>query len=442
MRESASSQASRLLEALLTWRSALWVMVWLNIEADYGNLIDPRGGMGYVHAVRAVLAFAAAAVALVQMPRGRHGSAFAPRGPIRLMTIYAVLTLGASMLSDSPFKALYWGGLYVSVFIVLEAVVAGRDPLEQSVQLLTLTWLVVAALALVLAWVAIDVLFGQPDWLTGGREVINEIPKVAGMTMSRSTGIGRLAAVPAVIAIAAAYRARGAARALWGIVFCVFTAIVLATRGRTPLLGLAVAGLLVLLLRRDKSWLVLAGGLAVLLVLTSAGVRESVGELVYRRGPDENLMRMTGRTEVWQLGWEVFLRSPLLGLGPLADRFHLDWTHIHNTWLLALMQSGVVGASFFVAAWVIGWRLFFRCFREVGALPEKHRTPLVMAGAIYAFFTVRSITETTAAAFSVDLLVIVPVLAYLEILDSSLRRARMAQWQALPQNGNNARWRV
>jgi hypothetical protein len=88
---------------------------------------------------------------------------------------------------------------------------------------------------------------------------------------------------------------------------------------------------------------------------------------------------------------------------------------------MALMQAGVVGTGFFAAAWVIAWRLFYRSLRKLTLLPARQKCILVEAGAVLAFFTLRSITETTAAAISADLLIIVPILVYLEVLDRQLR---------------------
>ncbi|MBM4031948.1 MAG: O-antigen ligase family protein [Planctomycetes bacterium] len=410
-------------------------MLWLNIDADYRHLRSPSGLLEYLHAARALLAFAAAIGAYVLLQQRVRRSVFSGSSPVRLLAVYGVIALGASVLSESPFEALYWGGLYLAVFVVLEAEMAGGDPLARSAQLLTLTWLIVASLGAALAIVGWDVFFGEVGLMAPGAEVISVIPQFMGFTMSRSTGVGRLAAVPAVFALARVCHGRGVSRILWGVVLCAFVALLLATRARTPLFGLVAAALFMLSVQRGKGGLLLAVGVAVLAILADVISPEKVEGFIYRRGTGEDLLRMTGRTDVWAAGWEVFMRSPVVGLGPLADRFHMGWRHIHSTWLLALMQAGVVGAAFFVAAWAIGWRLFFRNLRRLETLPPRHQALLIESGAVLAFFTVRSIPETTAAAFSIDLLVIVPILAYLEILDRSLRQASAQQTAQRARNG-------
>ncbi len=417
---------SRVRMGVLPLNMVLWGALWLNLGSDYTNLSSPSGLLDWFHALRAVLPFLAVALACSGVTRGKR-FAFAWQGPLRLMALYGVIALASSLLSVAPFRALYWGGLYVSAFIVMETAVAGADPLDRSARLLILMWLVVAAYAVGLTVISWDILFDQGGWLFSDREIINEMPVVAGVGMSRSTGVGRFAAVAAVLAFARLRYMRGANRLLFGAAFCGFVAVALMTRARMPLLGLVAGVVFVMLVRRGRAGLFLAACALALVMLADVTFQEGVGALVYKRRSSEDLMTMAGRTEVWKAGWQVFLQSPLLGLGPLADRFHMGWICISNTWLLALMQAGILGTAFFVASWVIGWRLFFRNLRSLEWLQEKHQVLLVEAGAVLAFFTIRSIPETTAAALSVDLLAIVPILAYLEILDRSLRHARVRQ---------------
>jgi len=337
------------------------------------------------------------------------------------MTIYGVVALAASVLSVAPVRALYWGGLYLSVFLVLEAVVTGeRDSLKRSTQLLIFNWVVVAACAAALAVIARDMMFGREGRAFSGHGLINVIPDVGGFGMSRSTGIARFAAVPAIVAFARLCHGKGARRFLWAVVFCGFLTVVLAMQSRGAVLGLVAALAFVLFLQRGKVGLFLAVAAIALAVLGSATLPDAVREYVYKGRDVEALRTMTGRTEIWKQGWQLFLGSPIFGLGPLADRFHLDWAHIHNTWLFALMQAGIVGTTFFVASWVVAWRLFSRHVRNAAVLPAAHRYLLIEAGAVLAFFTVRSMPETTAAGFSVDLLIIAPILAYLETLNRTL----------------------
>jgi hypothetical protein len=87
----------------------------------------------------------------------------------------------------------------------------------------------------------------------------------------------------------------------------------------------------------------------------------------------------------------------------------------------ALLSAGLIGLVVYTASWVVAWIMFVRCLKHRESLPPLHRILLIQCGAILTFFTVRSIPETTTASFSVDLLVMVPVMMYLEILDRQLR---------------------
>lgn len=425
MREPAPQWLRIDWKGVLSWRTVLWAMLWLNIDADYDRWRNVQGVAGYLHGIRSLCAFAAAIGACLLARSRAQQAAFSRSGPVRLMAVYGIVACAASVFSASPFGALYWGGLYLSVFIVLEVLVTRGDPLARSAEIIASSCFVAAALAAFLAIEGWEVFFGQGNWFASDQEVINVIPHVRGFTMSRSTGIGRLAAVPALLGLVLLFRAKGPGRLLGGIVACLSILLLLATRARTPAIGVAVACLFMLLAHRARGMAFFVVGVAILAALGSDTVQEMIEKVLYRRGAGEDLTRLTGRTSAWQAGWEVLLNSNalLLGLGPLADRFHMHWGHVHSTWFLALMQAGLVGACIFIASWVAGWRLLLRSLRKLDVLPAEHQILLIGAGTVLAFFTVRSIPESTAAAFSVDMLVVVPCLAYLEILDRRLGNA-------------------
>lgn len=66
--------------------------------------------------------------------------------------------------------------------------------------------------------------------------------------------------------------------------------------------------------------------------------------------------------------------------------------------------------------------LFFRSILRKTADRLGQRIVLIQAGGILAFFTVRSIPEVCGAMFGVDLMVMLPAMAYLGLLDLEERR--------------------
>jgi O-antigen ligase len=126
----------------------------------------------------------------------------------------------------------------------------------------------------------------------------------------------------------------------------------------------------------------------------------------------------TGRTVVWAEGWELFTRSPLLGFGFHADRLVLG-QHMHNSYMHALIQTGLIGAIPFLAAILLGWVLLLKALRNLARLPVLDKHLVIQTGGILAFLTIRSIPESTGAFFGVDWLLLAPLLLYLQVVNHS-----------------------
>jgi O-antigen ligase len=135
---------------------------------------------------------------------------------------------------------------------------------------------------------------------------------------------------------------------------------------------------------------------------------------------------MTGRTQTYEHGLAAFQEAPIFGRGQWADRLIIA-EHVHNSYLAALMNAGVVGAIPYFASWIVGWMLFFRIHKRIVRLDPEDRVCLLEAGTVMMFFTVRAIPETTTAEFGVDLLVMVAVYVYLETLTIHLKAKRIRQ---------------
>ncbi|MCK6459313.1 MAG: O-antigen ligase family protein, partial [Planctomycetes bacterium] len=191
-------------------------------------------------------------------------------------------------------------------------------------------------------------------------------------------------------------------------------------QSRGSILGLGVAlGFCIMFLGRRARWLG-----AVTVVLFGVGV---VGEVIpqswmhdvtrhlTRDTPAEELLTLGGRTATWDRTWDAFAASPVIGSGPQADRY-LIHEHVHNAYLYAALQGGLLGLGLFAAGLVAAWRAFFRALRSGVADRLGQRTALIATGAVLAFFTVRSIPEACGAVYAIDLLLMAPAMAYLGAL--------------------------
>ena len=130
------------------------------------------------------------------------------------------------------------------------------------------------------------------------------------------------------------------------------------------------------------------------------------------------LRSLTGRAEVWAAGWKLFIESPLLGYGFHADRLILR-THMHNAFMHALVQTGLIGTILFIGALVFGWGLLFKGLQNRAYLPAVHKHLLIQTTGVMTFLSVRAIFESTGAFFGVDWLVLGPLLLYLKMVNSA-----------------------
>jgi O-antigen ligase len=162
------------------------------------------------------------------------------------------------------------------------------------------------------------------------------------------------------------------------------------------------------------------------LLESPAVVSDKVAEYMARGQSEEQFVSMTGRTRAYEHGMAEFWDAPVLGRGQWADRLIIG-EHVHNSYLSALMNAGILGGIPYLASWGAGWLLFFRIQKRSARLSPQDRICLLEAGTVMMFFTVRAIPETTTAEFGVDLLVMVAVYVYLENLTNQMKAKRLRQ---------------
>jgi O-antigen ligase len=110
--------------------------------------------------------------------------------------------------------------------------------------------------------------------------------------------------------------------------------------------------------------------------------------------------------------------SPFLGWGFNADRIMLNGAHMHNSYLHAAIQEGLIGMVLFLSAILAIWALMIwkNVFRVAQDLRGVNQILLMDSVLIVAFLTSRSFFESTAAFFGVDLLLIVPAMAFISFM--------------------------
>jgi O-antigen ligase len=277
--------------------------------------------------------------------------------------------------------------------------------------------------------------------------ILSEAPSAYGSItadlngLSRTSGVARWAAVPGLVCIIKAYYTRrpaliaiylGAAGAAFFIVYRM--------QSRGAIFGVVAALAFALFtssqLRRYALPFVLLAIAAVAVLETPAVMSNRIAEYLHRGQSEEEFRSMTGRTSLYENGLAAFWDAPLLGRGQRTDRL-IGVGHVHNSYLEALLNAGILGVIPYVASWIAGWVLFFRLLKRRRLLRPEDRTNLLEAGTVMMFFTVRSFPETTTASFAVDLLVMAAVYVYLEMLTVStarLARSPFTNTQPRPKN--------
>lgn len=420
-------QRTVLLPEFLSLPVLMWLGLWFGINTGPSVLEQlPTGALAWAHYLRTIFPLVSLAVASVMIVarlalRPESRSRFA--GPLRFWFFYGVLGLLFCIRAPRPEFAAYWSLCYLSVFATLKLwVERGGDTqaLRRCLHLNYLSWFVTAAFLAVLVVAARDVLLaGGRDGLTG-YGVVNRAESVGGMAMSRSSGFSRFAAVPGIVSFVWIWTRSGWERLFWAGVTLACAALIYMMQSRGAIVGFGAAlAFVTIFLGGRARWIgalaLVIFGLALVGELIPDSKVDEITRHLTRSADREGLVTLTGRTRTWENAWAVLAESPLYGWGPQADR-HLVGQHVHNTYLYAWLQSGLLGVALFAIGLLAAWRLFARALRSGIADRVGQRAALLQVGGLLAFFTVRSIPEVCGAMYAVDLMVMLPAMAYLSFL--------------------------
>lgn len=412
----------------LSLTALLWVSLWFSINTGPWVLKDrPERFLELINYIRTISPFFVLAIAGIAAFGIKKGHVGPLSGPVRWWFGYGLASLFACLLSVSPPDAAYWASLYLSVFFVLNAYIKGPDTLNKAIYINYLSWIVTGVILLSLLFIARDVLFSESQWGLTGYGMYGKMETIADMPMSRSSGLGRFAAIPGIIAFVFLWKGK-LRRILWATVFLFSAALVYLMQSRGAILGFGFALSFVMLFFGKKTRIlgIFLAVLIGLLLFTNIIPDEFVKFQMDRfmRGQDvDEFYSLTGRTRAWDHGWYEAMKSPIIGWGPQADRM-LIGEHVHNTYLYALMTSGFVGAVSFTGGLIYAWLLFIRILKEGIADKFDQKTFFIQIGGILAFFTVRSIPEVSGAMFGIDFMLMLPAIAYLSVLYSAKSAAR------------------
>jgi O-antigen ligase len=391
----------------MTYTGILWLLVWggmftgiYNLRA--GALSDP---LTFFQAIRALFPLIAVYLSLMWMLVKRPGFSFVRTPAGFLFAYFAVGAISSVFLSPNRVTALYWACEYVAPLLVVWVALEMPDPLEGLRKILYLNNVVVV---LIFAAIFPDVLR-----VGGSDERFSQFYRLPfNLGDMRANGVGRFALVTIIIAFTYLICSKGKSKLRWGILLLPALFMLAQTRSRTSLLGLAIAGVLLVLIMGIDLRFLLIGPAATYLVYLS-GIKWRL------HGHVEKIMFLSGRDYTWRKGLAQIEHSPFLGWGFHADRLMLNSEHMHNSYLHSAIHAGVFGAGLFLAAIIAVWILILRSglMKRVRRVEGPDLPLLMQSVLIIGFLTGRSFFESTAAFYGVDLLLLVPAMAYIWVWD-------------------------
>ncbi|HVB33507.1 MAG TPA: O-antigen ligase family protein [Patescibacteria group bacterium] len=397
----------------------LWILLWAGYNTGIYQVQAPHFPANFLqlfHGIRAFFPLLAGWLALLVLLRKGGVKTWAVAGPVGLCGLFAGAGLISSgLISKFPLNAIYWACMYGAVVIVLLAVCSDAEALPVLSRVIAANWAIDIALLLGLLGAipflgrsALTPTTGSPLGVIAYNGLIANHQSLLGMASTRNTGLARYAAVAGLVALGKLWKGKFPGKVAWFAILLIAVYALVLAQARTEIVGFLAGTLVILALR--KSWRMFfigIGGLGMLL-LGLAGFFRVLWKFSTRGGGFDPTL--TGRTRQWMEGLAATRRSPWLGLGFQADRYYLHGIQLENALSQALIQSGILGTLALVAAFILAWYLLARlCVGRFSShLPDE-------IPGILAFFTVMSVTESTAF-YGANWLLLAPVLAYIQVL--------------------------
>jgi O-antigen ligase len=245
-----------------------------------------------------------------------------------------------------------------------------------------------------------------------GLAVISQFYKLPfGLGVVNRNGVGRYALIVIIVSAVRLISYHNIRRWLWLLPIFPAGFLLAQTESRTALLGLAMITVVFFLLKGINLRFLLLAPAALFLVYT-------VGFRTRAQGNLNQLVYLSGREAAWNQGFQWIKESPLLGWGFHADRIMMNEAHMHNSYLHAAIQEGGIGFILFAAAIVGIWALMLlkNVFKVSRHLEGQDQVLLMESVLIVAFLTSRSFFESTAAFYGVDLLLLIPAMAFISMM--------------------------
>jgi len=351
------------------------------------------------------------------------------RGTIGLLTAYAVIAIASFLWSIYPLWTLYKSVEYLIDIVLISAIVVSARSVYDFKVLFDWTWFLLGLLT-ASAWLGI---FIWPEYALRKEVGVLGIQLAGVLPAMETNKVGELGAILGIVAFNRFLFMKD--KRFFFLIFLIAMATMVLAQSRSPIIGFSLA--VVLMLFATKRIGPVAFTVMLLFFLINlTGIADAFWEYFLRGQSHEQFSSLSGRTEGWALGWELFKLKPLMGFGAYAGgRFAVltelgknmsagQWSSILNTWLEILIGVGLFGFFFVVAAFLRTWKNLLDA-----TLLSKHDTLLyclaVEAIGILALISVRSMFTTNI--FWHPPLVFLLVLGYGEFLNRNYRWSKFRQ---------------
>jgi len=313
-------------------------------------------------------------------------------GALGMMGLYCVVALASSIWSVFPSWTAYKSFEFSVDVCMLAGILILRLPGNSLKTLFDSFWLY---LGLLLAAVFAGVIIWPQEALARGVGMLGI--QIVGVVPSwSSNGVGDLSGTLGLVALTR-LQTRGwkcAHRSLYSAVLVVCLITLIFAQTRSAILGMAAGAVVVLLMSKRigmMGWLI-AGVAALAFFAGNTAIT-----YMTRDQNTELLMSLTGRTTWWEAALVRIADHPIIGYGAyagarfvaLADLGNGTTSTIHNTYLDALIGTGLIGLLPLMAALIWTWVHLARLLiGRTLAVSERHLG--IEAMALLAMMTVRS----------------------------------------------------
>ena len=159
---------------------------------------------------------------------------------------------------------------------------------------------------------------------------------------------------------------------------------------------------------------------------TSSGIEDILTSYMSRGLSDEQLTTMSGRTELWAIGWKMFLDSPFFGHGFETGVSHKgvlyglkQGLHMHNAHMQVLVNTGIFGyLLWFSMLYITSWKLFSkRKFIRANSQPHRDNTHFHYETlAVLGIMLLRTMTGSVLVFHQYSFIIIMGIMVYLALI--------------------------